>query len=376
LLNRDLRFQQIAAIDSLALATQFLVTLGLAITRHDVWAIVYGNLAAALLSGFLNVALSGWTPSRPRFVEEAKAIFAFGFNTSIYSLSVFVSTNIASVLIGRALGPLSLGQYNRANALLTLPMSNAVEPIAQVALPVLARLRPTPILYRISYLDLVRKLNLIVLPVSVLLTFIAPALVATILGAKWIVAGRLLQLLSPAVAALGFGYAVGDLFITQNRSAALRSIGLAEMCARVAAVSVGVRFGVLGAALAYSISTLLIVSVRVYVAGRTGPISAKDHLQAAAPALPLAFGTGIGCAAGMLLTERFHLGALPEVLTTCCLGGALGCLAAAAFKESRYALLDVAATLQIPGASQLLEKHPYAFKTEKFATPSALERRG
>ena len=51
-----------------------------------------------------------------------------------------------------------LGQYNRAAALQLMPLFNFVGPLAEATLPLLARLRPRPDLYRRAYLDLVRNL--------------------------------------------------------------------------------------------------------------------------------------------------------------------------------------------------------------------------
>ena len=280
----------------------------------------------------------------------------FGANSSIYTFAVFISTNITSILIGRFLGTYQLGQYNRANALLALPMTNAVQPITQATLPVLARLRSMPEHYRQTYLSLVRKLNLVVVPASIMLTFAAQPIVAAVLGAKWAMAGKLLQILGPAVAGLGFGYIVSDLFITQNRSAELRTLGIFELFVRVTVVSVGVCFGILMAALGYTIATLIVVFVRIYAAGRSGPVTLRDHLEAAAPAIPVSVGTAAGCAAGLTAATVFSLSAGPTAIVICGAGGLCAAAAGLVFTASRHAMVEVAATLSVPGAAALLRR--------------------
>ncbi|MBV9508765.1 MAG: lipopolysaccharide biosynthesis protein, partial [Caulobacteraceae bacterium] len=241
LMSRELMFHQIAVVDTAALVAQFVITLAAALIWHSVWAIVGGNIANAVIGAALNIAISRWRPARPRFIPGAKEIFQFGANTSVYSLAVFISTNAMSVLIGRFVNSAALGQYNRANAILALPLSNAVEPIAQATLPVLARLRPSPERYRATYLEFLARLHLIVAPAAVLLGLAGQELVKAVLGARWAEAGLLLQCLSPVVGCLGFGYAVGDLFISQNRAAELRTIGLFEAVLRVSAAAIGLR---------------------------------------------------------------------------------------------------------------------------------------
>ena len=138
-MGRDLRFGRWRPSIS-AVAVQFAATLGVAAITHDVWAIVSGFVDRTC-SARLTVAVSQWRPG-PRDGCRTQELFGFGANVSVYSLSAFVSHNIAAILIGRYFGPRDLGQYNRAIALQMLPQNNMVVPLADATLPVLARLRP------------------------------------------------------------------------------------------------------------------------------------------------------------------------------------------------------------------------------------------
>jgi PST family polysaccharide transporter len=348
LLSRDLRFTELAVIDSASITLQFAATLVLAIKGYGVWSIVIGTICNAATNSLLCIALSRWKPGPPRMIDDAKSIFAFGANTSIYSLSVFVSVNVMAILIGRRAGAFDLGQYNRANALLALPLNNLVEPLAQVALPVLARLRPYASAYRDVYLQFLTRLNLVVVPASVFLIAAGRPLVTAALGPNWQEAGQLLMLLGPVVAALGFGYAVSDLFITQDRSRELRMVGLAESAMRVLAVYIGIQFGLYIAAIAYASATVLAVGVRVFVAGRSGPVTIADHLATALPALPLSAGCLLGCEAAIYLSRHAGLSPVPEAVTICAAAVMAALMAGLVFKTSRAALLSASEILR-PG---------------------------
>jgi len=346
LMGRDLRFQALASIDSGVTLVQFVATFAMALVTHDVWAIVAGFVASKLLGAGLTVVVSRWRPGPPRWLPGARSLFAFGANLSIYTVSVFVSLNIASVLIGRYFGPRDLGQFNRASALQVLPLHNIVSPLAEATLPVLARLRPRPDLYRRTYLDLVRNLNMVVLPAAVLAFFAARPVVTLVLGPRWAEAGQLLQALAPLVAAPGLGYAANDLFITQDRSAELRTLGFLELAIRVGGALAALPFGVVWVAASYSATTIVVVLVRIAVAGRTGPVTFKDHLAAIAPAVPLALGVLLGCGAGALAAGRLAL-PLAGAAAAICLGGlAAGGLLGAATASSRRGLAELAATVR------------------------------
>lgn len=342
LLSRDLRFAQLALIDSVTLTVQFVVTLVLAFIRHDVWAIVFGTAASTLLGAVLTIAASRWRPGKPKIIAEAREILKFGANTSIYSLSVFVSTNLMSILFGRFLGTVALGQYNRANAVLSIPLRNVVVPVAQATMPVMGRLRPYPDAYRATYLAFLTRLNLLVMPMSIVMLFCSQVAVAAVWGPKWALAGDLLQCLFPVAAVAAFGYGISDLFVTQNRSRELRTLGIVEMVVRVAVVGGGVVFGAHVAALSYAWSTVAVVVIRVLVAGRSGPVTVMDHARTAVPALPPSAAAAAGCAAGLALSAHYGLSVVWSLSLSVGLGCALAALVGVAVPNTRREIIGLA----------------------------------
>ncbi len=352
LLSRDLRFADIAVIDSITTFVQFAATLGLAILWRDVWALVVGPVIGSVVSAALNVRYSRWRPGRPKMVPGAREMVAFGLNSLVYSMSVFVSNNVTTVLIARALGSSVLGQYNRASALMLLPAKNLVEPMAEATMPALARLRRSPADYRAAYLGLLTGLNLVVLPAAVLMAIAGPLLTTAFLGDQWRPAGAILQALAPAIAAVGYGYAISDLFITQDRAGELRTLGIVEMIGRVGAVALFVRYGAVAAALAFSISTMLVVCGRILVVGRKGPVTILDHARAALPALPVVGGVALAAGAALVSTaDAIRSPFVAAILLLVASGaGGLGC--GLAVRRTRAVLLATAASLRLPGTKR------------------------
>lgn len=324
LINRELRFQTIAMIDMASLTVGFVTTLSLAFLWRNVWAIVIGTSAQVIVGALLNVLLSGFKPGRPRRNAEARSLLLFGINTSVYSIGTFFSQNAAPVLIGHSLGSALLGQYNRAWALFQLPSANFIQPLTQSVMPLLTRLRGHDGEYRAAYVSLVRKLCAFLMPFAVFLMFASSPLVYILLGPNWSEAGQVLGALAPALIGTGLGFSAGDLFITQDRSAELRSLGLFEIFLRVGAVAIGLQFGLTATAMGYSLSTLMAAGVRMYVSGKTGPVSRMDQLMAAVPGAIMATGTAVGCAAALALSSYVDEGALVRAT----LAGMLGCVGA------------------------------------------------
>ena len=358
LMTREMRFGEIALIDTLALATNFIVALAVALVRHDVWAIVAGNVAQSTVTSAIYVARVKWRPGRPARTAGMRELFRFGANTSIFSLSSFVSNNVAPIIIGHAMGSSLLGQFNRAQSLYGLPINNVIQPITQATLPLLTHLRAHPTQYREAYLQLVRKLCMVLLPFSVALSFGATSLVMTLLGARWHPAGVVLTCLAPTLSAIGLSYSVSDLYVTQDRSAELRTLGLFEMIFRVGSIALGVPFGLVGVSVGFTVSTIVVCVVRMVVAGRKGPVTIRDQLGAAAPAVPVAIGALVGSLAvqGLIAT---HPVAWP-LRAVLFFGAAatLSLIAGIVVPASRSALLDLAATFKIPGLARFRVSAP------------------
>lgn len=328
LINRALRFGSIAIIDVGGLLVGFAVTLVLAVIRHDVWALVIGNVAQSLTSACLAIVLSGWRPGRPSRGQGLRELVKFGANSTVHSLSILVSNNAAVVLVGHQLGPQLLGQYSRAQTLFALPSTNLVQPLTQSTMPLLTRLRSRPSEYRVAYLGLVSRLCVCLMPMSVMLAFVAVPLTRLLLGDRWDTAGLVLTALAPTLCFTGIAFAAADIFITQDRSRELRNLGLFELVVRVGAVALGVQFGVVSTAIAFAAATATVVVARVAVAGRSGPVTTRDQFAAASTGLLPGAGAGALCVlAYFLLPPTSELLQVAVLGSTSVVGAVLGVLA-------------------------------------------------
>lgn len=345
LLRRDLRFGMVAAVETLSLLAGFVVGLAVAIIRRDYWAIVASGLAQSFASSAINLWATKWRPDRPQTVPEARDLLKFGANATLYSTLNFASRYISVIIIGHDLGTVSLGHFNRAYNIYLLPMNNVLRPIAQATLPVMARLRPHPEHYRAAYLGLVERLCTAMVPASVVLCFVGVPLIHLLLGDKWTVAGQVLGALAPGLAVYGVIAPISDLLVSQNRSGELRTTGVYDFLARMIGTLVGAQFGLVGAALGFTVGTVVILPNRVRIAGRSGPITMADQWSALLPALPLGLGTAVGCAAGRLGATYTTQGDLVSLVLICSCGALGALLAAAIVPASRRALTSLVLTM-------------------------------
>jgi PST family polysaccharide transporter len=357
LMNREFRYSTIAIIDITTVIVGFIVTLVLALIRHDVWAIVTGTVVQSVTGAVLFVWASGWRPDRFKRPEDMSSLLQFGANASIYSISTFLSNNIAVLLIGRILGTNSVGEYNRAQALYTLPSINLISPIVQATTPLLARMGAHPNEYRKTYLSLVRKLTTFLVPAAAVLFFSAPPLVDWLLGPNWHPVGHILSALAPALVGMAMAYAIGDLLITQDRSSDLRTIGLVEVILRVSSIFIGVHFGLVATAVSFTISTLLAALIRMTLAGRRGPVSFKDQLSALAPSVPTGIGAVVGSWGMSIALKGAVLGHCSMALLLVGAGITGAVIVSFFFRNSQLALIELSDALGVSRGIMTLRRY-------------------
>lgn len=345
LVKRELRFDAAAAIEVGSLLFGYLVGLSLAYIRRDVWAIVWMNIVQSVSVALWSIVLTRWRPGPFRRISGIKDLFAFGVNSTAFSVLNFFSRNSGTLIIGHLLGPVSLGLFNRANVLFQIPLNNILQPLAQAALPVMVRLRPYPDLYAETYLGLVRRLCIALVPASVILTCGSKPLVIALLGSKWDGAGIALTALAPALAGYGLVWPTSDLLISQNRSKELRTSGVWDMAFRVGGALIGIPWGYQGVALGISVGTLLTVPVRVRQAGRTGPVSVGAQLHAFLPSLPLGLGAAAGSLSALFLLQTLQFQAFLAFMTIALAGLAGGLIFGIAVPSSKAAMVETIRTM-------------------------------
>ena len=180
-------------------------------------------------------------------------------------------------MIGRVWGDAALGLYDRAYKLLLFPLLQINAPLARVMLPMLARLRTDGPRYRSAYLQAVNQLLLVTQPGIVFAIATADIFVPILLGNDWRAAAPIFQWLGLAALLQPISVVTNWLFISQGRSGAYALWGAFNAAVCAVAFCVGLPWGPIGVAAAYSISQVLCRSpVVLWMATRTGPVRLQD----------------------------------------------------------------------------------------------------
>jgi O-antigen/teichoic acid export membrane protein len=257
LLQRDLRFREIAVGELSAAFTGTIVAVALAMDGRGIYSLVIGYLASTALRSFVFLRV-GWNDWRPRIhfsFEELKEHLRFGLHQMGERVVNFVSANVDYIVVGRYLGSEILGAYAIAYQLVVIPLTRINPILNRVAFPLFARKQDDDGALRLGYLEVTKFLSLIVGPLLVGLAIVAPVAVPVVLGDGWQLTTGLIPILAVVGMLKAVGNPSGSVFLAKGRA----DIGFYWNCFIAAVNSVAflmfVRYGVFSLATSYAVLT-------------------------------------------------------------------------------------------------------------------------
>jgi O-antigen/teichoic acid export membrane protein len=276
ILARQMRFKRIMWVENTAIGTAVVVGIISALMGASYWSLVLYHVVQGFLTGLGSWIICGWTPSLPKRDADIRSLLAFGGNALGYNIINYASRNIDKILIGKFIGPIGLGFYERATKLVLQPMSQIQTPLSRVSLPTLSRLIDEPDRYRSYYRRSVGLLGLIVSPTLALTVVMADELVRVAFGPGWEQSASLFAILAISAIFAPYSFTSGWLLTSQDRMPEMLRMGIVTSTISVAAIATGLNWGMEGVAWATALSTLFIrIPIQFWFAGRKGPVSIR-----------------------------------------------------------------------------------------------------
>jgi len=170
------------------------------------------------------------------------------------------------------IGSGALGIYTKAYGLLMLPIAQINFPMAAVLLPGLSRLQNDAKEYARLFVNAVRGIALLTVPIVVFSFFFAHDVVLVLLGRRWLPVAPIFQLLAPAALFGAISFAPGWLCQSLGRSRRQFHYALVSAPICVAGFLIGIRWGIAGVALSYSITFSVLFWAYVWYSSKDSPV--------------------------------------------------------------------------------------------------------
>jgi O-antigen/teichoic acid export membrane protein len=250
--RRDLAFRKEFDMQFWSRVAGVATTVTTAAIWHSYWALVAGilvNRAARLVQSYL---MSSY---RPRLALRAwRRIIGFSLWTWAQTMLYQARERIDSIVVGRFMGATPVGVFSVGFELGFLPVSEIVEPLGRALFSGFASLHNARQGLQDIFLDSIGLGFLLILPAGFGISMIADPMVRLTLGAQWIGAVPVVQILSITAFSAIFTATCATLLNAIGRPGMTFYISIASTIVRIALLLILVPpFGLSGAAAAVSV---------------------------------------------------------------------------------------------------------------------------
>lgn len=268
LMQRSMHFQRLALIETVAAVLAGGAAVGCALVGFGVWSLVVLVLATTVLTTLSIWLCSRWRPSL--IVDRAALRDLWGFSAGFLGFQIvnYWSRNFDNLLVGKVIGPAALGIYSRAYNVMLVPITQVNQVTTRVMFPALSRMQGDPERVKRAYLRAVGLIALFTFPATVGLLVAAKPFVLAVYGPKWSEMILVLQILCIPALFQSIGTTTGWIYQSQGRTDWLFRWGLATGVLTIASFAVGITWGLVGVAVAYTTRTLLLTYLNYTIPGK------------------------------------------------------------------------------------------------------------
>lgn len=182
---KDLSFHKQFVLQASGSLTDFIVTIILVLITHNVWSIVFGAIAHSLIQLILSFILSSYKPKIELNISYIKELNNYGRWITWSNILQFIYSQGDDILIGRVLGPTSLGVYQLAYRISNLPTTQITYIISSVMFPAYAKIQNDREAVAKIYLLVLQFITFMSFFVGIMIICFARDFTLIFLGNKW-----------------------------------------------------------------------------------------------------------------------------------------------------------------------------------------------
>lgn len=264
-LQKDLLFNKEFRIRSLIFFADSLVAVITAIILRSASALVYGFIAGATIEVILSFV---FIKPRPRFKfirKYANEIIGKGKWVTTSVIFSYLSQQGDDVVVGKILNATSLGFYQVAYRISTLPLTEVTQLTSKVTFPVYVRITSDIKRLKKAFIKTGLITSAFIIPFGIILYLFPETIIKIFLGPKWLEASEILRVL----AIFGIFRAImgvpNSLFLSLNKQKWVAAIHTLQFIGLIITViPLTYSFGIVGAGYSSIFSVIVTFPVIIY----------------------------------------------------------------------------------------------------------------
>ena len=257
MMEKTFKFKNIAIFELSSTFIGALTGISFALLNYGVWSLVFQNL---IFSFTLSLLIWLNFSQKPRFYFsfiEIKSIAKFSGNLAGFNILNYFVRNADYILIQKFLGEQQLGYYTLAYRLMLYPLQNVSAVITRVMYPVLSKIQQDNDKFRNIYTKITNSIALLTFPLMLGLIAVSDNFVLVVFGIKWEPVTNLILILAPLGLIQSIYTPAGMIYQAKGRTDWWFRWGVVTGVLFITAFWIGLKWGVIGVAMAYLIVNLI-----------------------------------------------------------------------------------------------------------------------
>lgn len=231
----------------------------LAINGFQMESLICRIILLAVFPLFFWMLFFHWKPSLFFRWSDIKSHISFGLPVLGDNLLNYFVRNLDDLLIGKYLGKVQLGFYNRGYSLLLFPLSTFSSAVSRVILPLFSESKHDLEFVRKTYLRTTRFVSFVTFPLMLIVFLTAEPVVLLILGAKWIELIPLIRVFAVLGAAQSIGTLDGAVYQALGKTSTQLRVGVVTKIFMIIMIVLGYLMfkNMVGIAIMYAVGSVL-----------------------------------------------------------------------------------------------------------------------
>jgi len=265
--RRQLNFDQEFRFQITKRLISFTVTLTLAFTIGNYWAMIAGMVTGRIVGTALSYVVH---PFRPRLgLVGASAMLHFSKWLLFNNVISFLEDRSSDFFIGRINGPSSLGLYNMGYELANLPTTDLVAPISRAVFPSYAKVAGDGPQLRDMFISVISVTAMLAVPAGLGLAVVASLVTPLLLGEKWLGAIPVIEIVAIHGVIHSLQSNVYATYLARGRAELPAKLGLVYVSLLISLIALlAPQFGIIGAAYACLITAAIMAPINLMICSR------------------------------------------------------------------------------------------------------------
>ncbi len=262
--QKELQFRKEFMFRFIVFLIDTAVAIGTMFFTHSPISLIYGMTAGVLTEIILSFVI---LKPRPRFKatkDQVSKLINRGKWITAAGVFQYLFSNFDNIMVGRILGTGSLGLYQMAYSLSSMPITEVADVSSKVTFPVYVKIADDKKRLKKAFIKTTLAISVVTIPIGIIL-FLFSNEIILLLGIKWIGAIPALKVLSLYGVVRAISGSSSALFLAIKKQKYVTAVTLASILGlAIPIIPLINRFGIQGAGMAVIIGTVAALPIVLY----------------------------------------------------------------------------------------------------------------